>query len=1179
MHRPHVHRVVLRRGAHPPGAQLGHHVLVAEAHFEGASGPELDVPVPQDLIPGVAHICGGQQPARRRERRHRLLSRSSQPTGSSDLVVEIVARVGVKTVWHQGLAIHGVKEAPVHRCMHIDSVAAFHQQAQRLASRHREAQRRRGGVVVAHVMAIAEAIGPFAGRVQCALGITLVLVGVPSGHRSNINIVRRAVRRRGHRESLLLAPGGRRDVPLLGVVAGGVVKCVHWHPGVEKRHGRGLQGAPGGRLAVAAGGGGLGGEVWYRQGLCGATHAADPLAVHHHNAILQIIQPRPQHLDRLPRLRPQHPIHPHVRPLGHHQRPHVPGKRRRPRRRAAHHLPRPRPAQVLGEERGVVVAAGRRPRPAEQTQVVVPVGGEVLAPGGGVAGVAALGRGEAEVLGGGVHGVRVEGVAVAPPAAAPAAAPGVALGGLVAGVPVTDGHGPGHGEGAVLLDTVGRAISSGGDINPSPSREGRLVVAVADVVVPCPGGVRDGHLEGIPFGGGGSLVHLHAAVCRPKFKIRRRHRPAGHPGAALHKRNGIRGRQMQLETSKSERVLLARASAEHEVAEDGTLVGEISLLPGDGQQDAAAVGLRDGPESGGPGPVVKADGVVLLHLGGSQPSGLVKQSDGAPGGGIGVGESISRPRVRGGLGDPGVLEEDLGVSKLHLTTPEPSLHHLEPPSSRIRVRGEARPGDGQIHGRGLPRQLRVPGRQRQGPGERRPLHVQPGRHLVPAVPVVGESPVVAHDVGLGFGGGGDPDVAPGGLGLRGAAGLRGAEVGLAAPDPTHHRGLGVVGAGGSLAVLNDLHPLPGSCAVEQIRLGGQVDPGDREVKVGVRLDDLLGQAGQTEACVPGDPLGRHVVAVAALHGLDVQLQEASQGLGVVLPGPAPILDLVDTELLAVAGGGDVALEGQQLPEDVQVALAADGDEGGHGRAGLAVLQGGRVASLVREIGLEHVGRDRCDVLLILGELHGPVLCPPHDMGRRGLHLGGGVGPVLLPPPEELHAAREILLVLRGAAGVRGPRGDLHALHVNGLRGLHRKIHDNSVTVGLIHRVGVAVQALAPELGFHDGIASVGCQERLVHPLDRGIRVVGHSGLPERRVRLRDDHSRPVGSHDGGGALIIGKDLDLPDPPTVVHASAVGEAEIVGLRHVRLLHADLRGLTVHHLEGAQAAGQVVLHLVA
>mmetsp|Transcript_22297 Transcript_22297/g.56830 ORF Transcript_22297/g.56830 Transcript_22297/m.56830 type:complete len:1191 (-) Transcript_22297:1414-4986(-) len=454
--------------------------------------------------------------------------------------------------------------------------------------------------------------------------------------------------------------------------------------------------------------------------------------------------------------------------------------------------------------------------------------------------------------------------------------------------------------------------------------------------------------------------------------------------------------------------------------------------------------------------------------------------------------------------------------------------------------------------------------------------MQHGRDPVPAVPVVGEPPVVAYDVGFGLGGGGDPDVAPGGVGLGGAAGLGGAEVGLAAADAADHGGLGVVRAGGSRAVLDDLHPLPGSGAVIQVRLRRQVDSSNREVEVHVRLHDLPGQPGQAEAGVPGDPLGGDVVAVAALHGLDVQLQEAGEGLGVVLPGPAPVLDLVNAQLLAVTRRRDVPLEGQELPEDVQVALPADGHERSHGGAGLAFLQGGRVAALVGSVGLEDIGGHRGDVLLVLGVLHGPMLSPAHDMGGGGLDLGGGVRPVLLPPAEELYAAGEVLLVLGGAAAVRGAGGDLHALDVHWVRGLDRKIHDHGAAVGLVHRVGVAVQALAPELGLHCRVPRVSCQERLVHPLDRRVRVVGHRLLPQRRVRLRDHHRGSVRAHDGRGALIIRKHLDLPDPPAVIHAGAVGEAEVVGLGDVGLLDADLRGLAVDDLEDPEAAGEGVLH---
>mmetsp|Transcript_5097 Transcript_5097/g.11919 ORF Transcript_5097/g.11919 Transcript_5097/m.11919 type:complete len:319 (+) Transcript_5097:322-1278(+) len=318
MHRPHIHRVILRPGAHPPGPQLGHDVLVAEAHLECAPGPELDVPVPQDLGPGIPHVTRGQQPPSWCCSQHRPTCRGSQPPGHIHLVVEVVAGVRVQPVRHQGLTIHGVEEAPGHGRMHVDSVAPLNLQAQRLAPLHGKAQGRGGRVVVAHVVAVAEAIVPFAGRVQSALAVALVQVRIPGGHRGDVNIVRRAVRRRRHRVGLLVPPGRRRHVPRLRVVARGVVEGVDGHPGIEKGHGCGFQGAPGGRLAVAAGGGGLGGQVGHGESLRRSAHTAHPLAVHHHNPILQEIQIRPQHLDRLPSLRPQHPVHPHVRPPGHH---------------------------------------------------------------------------------------------------------------------------------------------------------------------------------------------------------------------------------------------------------------------------------------------------------------------------------------------------------------------------------------------------------------------------------------------------------------------------------------------------------------------------------------------------------------------------------------------------------------------------------------------------------------------------------------------------------------------------------------------------------------------------------------------------------------------------------------------------------------------------------------------
>mmetsp|Transcript_25666 Transcript_25666/g.65988 ORF Transcript_25666/g.65988 Transcript_25666/m.65988 type:complete len:2296 (+) Transcript_25666:1058-7945(+) len=578
-------------------------------------------------------------------------------------------------------------------------------------------------------------------------------------------------------------------------------------------------------------------------------------------------------------------------------------------------------------------------------------------------------------------------------------------------------------------------------------------------------------------------------------------------------------------------------------------------------EDRAPVPVRHREEAPHrPALVAEAHGVVVLpplrlqaaqvHVGPHRVVRGLPVRPGVPRGGA---------RVRRGLRDP--VEGDALV-RAHRVAVVEVPDELDPPVRRVGVGGERRPGHGDGHGGRGPQDrggVRAPGVVGRG-------HLELPGDLVPGVPVVGVPLVVADLVPLGHAGRSNRNIAPGRAPRVRRRRLRRA---IRRPRAPHAADLGRLPR--VRAVLrvrvHDLDALPGGRGVVEVRLLGQGHSQDGEAEHGVRGDVVRGQAREPQAGVPRDPPAHIIVAIPTLRALNIPLQET--GLPqVVLPAPAPLRDRIDAHLLAVAAGRHIVLVAQQLPEDMQVPGATDGGELGDGGAPLALpglvglAVGGAHLGGVRVGGEDVVARGG---LHIRGVLELPHLGPSHHISHARDAQIPADSP--LPPAVQHDVTRE---VLPAAAGLVGPlRRHPHTTDVvlgDLVRELHGEVDDDGVAVGLVHGVGVAVQAPGPVGRVGAAIDKV-VEDELGLP---GSRVVRRGLLSNHRHRRR-----PVRPQNLGGTVIIRVHLDLRDAPAVIHTTAVGQAVVVDLREQDHLFARV-GVQLPSAQGLVEGPPGALH---
>mmetsp|Transcript_71572 Transcript_71572/g.190900 ORF Transcript_71572/g.190900 Transcript_71572/m.190900 type:complete len:830 (-) Transcript_71572:890-3379(-) len=521
---------------------------------------------------------------------------------------------------------------------------------------------------------------------------------------------------------------------------------------------------------------------------------------------------------------------------------------------------------------------------------------------------------------------------------------------------------------------------------------------------------------------------------------------------------------------------------------------------------------------------------------------------------------LGRVRTSGGVGDVREAATCAAVKWLS--------HQPQPPAGSVRVGGER--DSGHCDGEGLcagthssvGHAVNHGTEQESSPGDSN----TPG-HDMPRIPVLLVPRIVAHHEILLGGGPTDAHIAPHRLLPRTGSWSRAAAL-LGTLHPRHLRRVPGVHAQVSPGALagcgfHQTHPL---AIGGGLALGGrcwQSPAVDLEIKRLPRHHHSGLRSQQAQPGVPGNPIpGLTVLPVPGGHRALKVARRRGVGLGgnAPLPGHAALGDVVDAQLLAVAGAGDPLLHLQQQPMN-SPGPAAHGPQCGHRMhpapdllLHVVIHQEGAAESL-REPVRRHLRYRGAGVApgepAEQGDFCGEILLQRTLVVLRC--LGAHERPSVLPGlVEDLHAAHI----------VRGSGGD--DVDVDGI------FRGRGDAVGLVDRVGVAVEAPGPPPIVHPRSPQPGGLHLAV------VQSLHAEGQPPSGPLLLRRLPRPVGSgnevgrgRDGGGeiggvvgsddgvlhrdgAVIVCKELQLLNPPPKIKSAPMRKPKIRTLCGVRVL---------------------------
>mmetsp|Transcript_8570 Transcript_8570/g.21560 ORF Transcript_8570/g.21560 Transcript_8570/m.21560 type:complete len:800 (+) Transcript_8570:4060-6459(+) len=299
------------------------------------------------------------------------------------------------------------------------------------------------------------------------------------------------------------------------------------------------------------------------------------------------------------------------------------------------------------------------------------------------------------------------------------------------------------------------------------------------------------------------------------------------------------------------------------------------------------------------------------------------------------------------------------------------------------------------------------------------------------------------------------------------------------------------------------------------------------------------------------------------------LHAGPRGLIEVLVGPAPVQNVVRAELLTVAGGGHRLAERRDAGGSVP---------GVDARGGVGAEVEGPVAASAADRG----GQDLAKDLGVRDTARRMHLGRNEPVGRNGSFWNCGVLGEAPGLRRHTQGRRVAAALAHQRAGHNGElRGRvalrLHELHAHHpLLRSHVPLDEGGSPPGVVHDLGVAVQALTPPVGCRvpveePGYASVirvGVGAADLHAAQSvDVSALLHSGIRPGLLQRHHAHhvarqrrQRVLAGHDlcGAaasivhhllGASCVAVHLHLRNPPPIVQAILVLQAEILGTNHL------------------------------